>query len=59
MIRLLVYNWINDRDIVTVLTDKVFRYTITVHQSLLWFPGEKLQLVLCFTIYRKVISVNK
>jgi len=48
--------WINEKDFVT---DIVFRYTITVCQSLLWLPEEKPQLVLCFTIYRKVVNVNR
>jgi len=30
--------WINEKDFVT---DIVFRYTITVCQSLLWLPEEK------------------
>jgi len=47
--------WINEKDCVT---DIVFRYTIALYQSLLWLPKEKPQLVLCFTIYRKVVSVN-
>jgi len=50
---------INEKDFVT---DIVFRHTITVCQSLLsllWLPEEKPQLVLCFTIYRKVVSVNR
>jgi len=50
------HKWINDRDFVT---DIVFRYTITVRQPLLWLPEEKPQLVLCFTIYRIVVSVNR
>jgi len=41
--------WINEKDIVT---DIVFRYSITVCQSLLWLSRGKSQLVLCFTIYR-------
>jgi len=42
--------WINENDFVT---DIVFRFTITVCQSLLWLlEEEKPQLVLCFTIYR-------
>jgi len=48
--------WINEKDFVT---DIVFRHTITVRQSLLWLPEEKPHLVLCFTIYRKVVSVNR
>jgi len=48
--------WINEKDIVT---DIVFRYTITVCQSLLWLSEEKPQLVLCLTIYRKVVSINR
>ena len=48
--------WINEKDFVT---DVVFRYTVAVCQSLLWLPEEKPQLVLCFTIYRKVVSVNR
>ena len=48
--------WINEQDFVT---DIVFRYTITVCQSLLWLPEEKPQLVFCFTIYCKVVSVNR
>jgi len=48
--------WINEKDFVTYL---VFHYTITVCQSLLWLPEENPQLVLCFTIYRKVVSVNR
>jgi len=47
---------INEKDF---LTDIVFHYTIAVCQSLLWLPEEKPQLVLCFTIYRKVVSVNR
>jgi len=31
--------WINEKDFVT---DIVFRYTITVRQSLLWLPEENL-----------------
>jgi len=27
--------------------------------AVLWLPEEKPQLVLCFTIYRKVVSVNR
>ena len=41
------------------VTDIVFPYTIIVCQSLLWLPVKKPQLVLCFTIYRKVVSVNR
>jgi len=49
--------WINEKDIVT---DIVFRYTITVCQSLLWSPEEeKPQLVLCFNIYLKIVSANR
>jgi len=48
--------WINEKDFVTYTA---FRYTITVCQSLLWWPEEKPQLVLCFTTYRKVVSVNR
>jgi len=48
--------WINEKDFVT---DIVFRYTITMCQSLLRLPEEKPQLFLCFTIYRKVVSVNR
>jgi len=48
--------WIHGKDSVT---DIVFRYTIMVCQSLLWLPEEKPQLVLCFTIYHKVVSVNR
>ena len=47
--------WINEKDFVT---DIVFRYTIIVCQYLLWLPEEKPQL-LCFTIYRKVVTVNR
>jgi len=50
------HKWINENDFVT---DIVFRYTITVCQSLLWSPAEKRQLVLCFTVYHKVVSVNR
>jgi len=39
--------WINEKYFVT---DIVFRYTITLCQSLLWLPKEKPQLVLRFTI---------
>jgi len=48
--------WINEKDF---MTDIVFRYTITVFQSQLWLPEEKPQLVLCFTINRKVVSINR
>jgi len=48
--------WINEKDFVT---DIVFRNTITVCQSLLWLLEEKPQLVLCFTVHRKVVSVNR
>jgi len=48
--------WINKKDFVT---DIVFPYTIIACQSLLWLPVKKPQLVLCFTIYRKVVSVNR
>jgi len=48
--------WIDEKDFVT---DIVFRYTITVCQSPLWLPEEKPQLVLCFTIYHKVVSVSR
>ena len=48
--------WINEKDFVT---DIAFRYIITMCQSLLWLPEEKPQLVLCFTIYRKIVSVNR
>jgi len=47
---------VDEKDFVTYL---VFHYTITVCQSLLWLPEEKLQLVLWFTIYRKAVSVNR
>jgi len=43
--------WINEKDF---MTDIVFRYTITVCQSLLWLPEEKPKLVLYFTINRKL-----
>jgi len=49
------HKWINEKDFVT---DIVFRCTITVCQSLLWLPEVKPQLVLCLTIYRKVVSVT-
>ena len=39
--------WINEKYFVT---DIVFRYTITVCQSLLWLPEEKPQLVLFYHI---------
>jgi len=48
--------WIKEKDFVI---DIVFHYTITMRQSLLWLPEEKPQLVLCFTIYRKVVSINR
>jgi len=41
------------------VTDIVFRYTITVCQPLLWLLEEKPQLILCFTVYRQVVSVNR
>ena len=50
--------WIIEKDFVT---DIVFRHTITVcHcQSMLWLPEKKPQLVFCFTVYRKVVSVSR
>jgi len=48
--------WINEKDFMTGI---VFRCTITACRSLLWLPEEKPQLVLCFTVYRKVVSVNR
>jgi len=48
--------WINKKDFVTGI---VFHYTIALCQSLMWLPEEKPELVLCFTIYRKVVSINR
>jgi len=46
--------FINEKDF---MTDIVFRYTITVCQIVI--ARGKPQLVLCFSIYRKVVNVNR
>ena len=52
------------RCIVNGLMKKILRLTLCFltllwRAMLLWLPEEKPQLVLCFTIYRKVVSVNR